>query len=818
MGRPPRNSIGSTSSSIVGSNHLGSHPQEMNSNHRAWLARSLDKNDLELAALEKLNESLHALKKKIIERDGSEELILDVAVSISKLDNGLYSEDLIGSCIDESDELLQEFFLRMKLRRRLLNRFARRLNRVSRSMDGETVGVGPPPPPKYGDTSVEIEDKKVEQFVRNKKKFAEYNESKKSHQGLNEKKEIIKNKPENEKSSLDNSILDEKLCEETQENDVEKENSSILSSKKEFVEYDVYYELKDLSNHSQKLGTPDFEKNKYGIGIGGPLKSMSRKEKIEEHRRWENDLLTRIPDQPTFKQLGMNVIFNETERRKTIEQMKQMKHENESDMSDSEIKELEDETDTEQEESQTSTDKAEDESENDDESSVSDNEEVEKTSKQREENTKTSQFTPDSYEKNSDKKKSNAKGDEKNGIVNEKDTPPKSEPKIKDQAFFSLQATPSFYNQDIRRIRAVHAELMDSTKKAHIQQLLTEVTDGYNQTVRMSTELSNLRHKLQGDVARLLYSARNITHGKKRDHAVEVAIAKNKWQRRKDIWEQTQRKKLDMMNLLCAGRLKTRVVVEDIVSTLVERVRFHAEGRRFPNPMRIMGDPIRESVASILSDMKDTIVTHHTAENLTYDPNEKFENFIPPPEEEPRFEAELGIQYQLRVAQMKNEIAICDNKLAKSEEERKRAWKRMVKAKAEAGGRHSQVMDHLLPPVPALRGGKMYANPIYSDFNVTTNQSSMRRQMGGHTLKSGSHSRESRDGKSDTRPTKPLSDTIKARIFPDGSIKPVVAPKQLKDGTFQRPAGRKRKGMDWDSNRGVWTPSNTLAEKKNSND
>ncbi len=35
---------------------------------------------------------------------------------------------------------------------------------------------------------------------------------------------------------------------------------------------------------------------------------------------------------------------------------------------------------------------------------------------------------------------------------------------------------------------------------------------------------------------------------------------------------------------------------------------------------------------------------------------------------------------------------------------------------------------------------------------------------------------------------------------------PVQVPKRNKDGLYQRPAGRQRKGMDWDSERGVWIP------------
>ncbi|KAL7540136.1 hypothetical protein ACHAXR_009885 [Thalassiosira sp. AJA248-18] len=47
---------------------------------------------------------------------------------------------------------------------------------------------------------------------------------------------------------------------------------------------------------------------------------------------------------------------------------------------------------------------------------------------------------------------------------------------------------------------------------------------------------------------------------------------------------------------------------------------------------------------------------------------------------------------------------------------------------------------------------------------------------------------------------------VKARKNPDGTVVPASIPKLLPDGTFARPAGRQRKGMDWDSVKGIWFP------------
>jgi hypothetical protein len=45
------------------------------------------------------------------------------------------------------------------------------------------------------------------------------------------------------------------------------------------------------------------------------------------------------------------------------------------------------------------------------------------------------------------------------------------------------------------------------------------------------------------------------------------------------------------------------------------------------------------------------------------------------------------------------------------------------------------------------------------------------------------------------------------RLAPDGSVRPVSQPKKLKDGLYQRPAGRTRHNMSWDKVKGTWVPS-----------
>jgi len=902
MGRPPRNSIGSSSSNATSLASL-SHVRELDTNHRSWLARSLDKNDAEIAALEKLNKILRSLKQEIIKRDGSEEILIEAASAISNLDNGLLFTEEVEACIDgmkedkddENDELLKNFFLHMKLRRKILNRFARRLNRLARSMDGETVGVGPPIPPKYGDPPVAIDMKKMEEFSKKRERFEEYEEEQQQRKIEKEENELKKRKQDHLSEGKDMGIINK-------EEDADKP----VTIPQEFVEYEIgfkeaYASLAESESLDKKNpGAPDLGVLKYGVGIGATNRAMSYKEKIAEYQRWEHDLLVRIPPQPTFKELGMNEIFDKEARKLKLKESKEAEVENDEDLDEGDDKrKASDTNDT--EESQHTSDNCRDSDDDDSKSNGSTKEDVsmeinskeessieeksmeetsiEETSmeeKALEERSIEEKSMDDVSEKSqddtkddkdgsdieTDKKEDGAEEIDKEDVtmkekVKDEETESKNEnsnetnkanedndkgskkdevehekkeeiiekntesvlSKLKQQVFFSLQAVPSFYNQDLRRIRAVHTDLMESTKKAHIQRLVTEATNEYNQALRVSNDLNNLRQKLQGDISRLMYSARSMHQKKKGDYAVEVAIAKNKWQRRKDIWEQTQKKKVDMMNIVYSGQLKTRVIVEDIVSSLVEKVGYRLDRRRFPNPMITRGDPVREAAASILSDMKDTIVTHITAESFSYNPNEKFEAFVPPPDETQMQNNSLTLEFQMRQKQIQNDINICETKLMKNEEERKRAWKRLAKVKAEAAGFSmvARATEHSFPPVPQLKGSKMYSPPANSEFMSSYNRQSTPRQNPVTTLHRTTPAKEYKDKSSSDAP-KSYSESLKARIFSDGSIKPVMAPKKLKDGTYQRPAGRKRKGMDWDAVRGVWTPTANPSEGKSQED
>lgn len=179
---------------------------ENNVDHLAFLQRSLDRNDTDLAAVIELNRSLHLIKEQIIlhcseltlldlgegilrlSPDGRETLVkfrkpASETVKITtdpsdmnlpeetKTDNAVCEESLFEPYTFDQrfkEDLCIDFLLRMKLRRRLLSRLIRRLMRVATAMDGNDVS--PPIPPRYGDLRLDVDDAQVEIFAEHVKR------------------------------------------------------------------------------------------------------------------------------------------------------------------------------------------------------------------------------------------------------------------------------------------------------------------------------------------------------------------------------------------------------------------------------------------------------------------------------------------------------------------------------------------------------------------------------------------------------------------------------------------------------------------------
>mmetsp|Transcript_14286 Transcript_14286/g.21133 ORF Transcript_14286/g.21133 Transcript_14286/m.21133 type:complete len:650 (-) Transcript_14286:1366-3315(-) len=217
-----------------------------------FLTRSLNRCDVELAAIEKLHTSLHELKTKLDSKDVN---------------------------------VRQEFQWKMLLRKRLLNRLARRLNRLAHTMDNNEI-VAPPTIPKYGDARYEISNRTEE--------LGEYKKRKKS-------------KPDDADGAVE-------------------------------IEYDIGFE------DPPPEVDDDIENFRYEGGVGAMQRGLSTREKMSEFKRWRAELLQKIPNQCTFDELHSDnfcpeiedFLEAEAEKKKEEEEAKNKPEKEESDDDDDE--------------------------------------------------------------------------------------------------------------------------------------------------------------------------------------------------------------------------------------------------------------------------------------------------------------------------------------------------------------------------------------------------------------------------------------------------------------------------------------------------
>ena len=173
-------------------------------------------------------------------------------------------------------------------------------------------------------------------------------------------------------------------------------------------------------------------------------------------------------------------------------------------------------------------------------------------------------------------------------------------------------------------------------------------------------------------------------------------------------------------------------------------------------------------------------------------------DFVPPPA------PAVSKQITEFLAQQQKQLTGLNVRFNASEEERKKAWKKTMKTKAETqpepiSGRRGRTLDlsnyHLIP-VPALRNSGQQIVPRYEHA---------RSAVATYTPPSTSYAHGAGGSES-----KYSAARVKERISNDGTVAPVTEPKRTADGLYQRPAGRTRKGMQWDAMRGIWVPDGTL--------
>lgn len=271
----------------------------------------------------------------------------------------------------------------------------------------------------------------------------------------------------------------------------------------------------------------------------------------------------------------------------------------------------------------------------------------------------------------------------------------------------------------------------------------------------------------------------------KKDYNVEVAIARNKWKKDKKEHDVTQTKSAMPTNW---GRQPAGT---SITSSWV----------RAPGLPNLIGTCVADLVdgAIMLSEGKVR--------------KDKFRDFVPPTDSynavNPQTGESMAQQHMRLDAEIRKDMNVVSDRLSASEKDRERAWKKMLKTKAEfeppqgqnQSGNSKRKMkvdlsNYHLMAVPSLRGSSQETMP--QEF------AGVRTQVASYTPPRSSLP-DGFDGAGGSE-SKYSAARVRERISNDGTVAPVSEPKKSKDGLYQRPAGRTRKGMQWDAFRGIWVP------------
>jgi hypothetical protein len=216
-------------------------------------------------------------------------------------------------------------------------------------------------------------------------------------------------------------------------------------------------------------------------------------------------------------------------------------------------------------------------------------------------------------------------------------------------------------------------------------------------------------------------------------------------------------------------------------------------------------DGVSQHVANCLADIVDSV------EMISTGQLRRMQRYpIPYPRGGSHMDALKSVE-----AQFRKDIASTTAKLRQSEEERHKAWRKMLRTKAECdvqyqsgstmlGGYSARHRGNLTLqnyhqfPLPNLRMSSAESVPHELATQRPVQASYVPQRT--HAPPPSSSSRAASESRYSTA-------RVKQRIGHDGTVAPVSEPKKSKDGLYLRPAGRTRKGMAWDAVHGVWVPS-----------
>ncbi len=272
------------------------------------------------------------------------------------------------------------------------------------------------------------------------------------------------------------------------------------------------------------------------------------------------------------------------------------------------------------------------------------------------------------------------------------ETQPEKIPKNK--LYLSLQPVPSFAQQDLRRIRSIHADYVSSTIFKQYKAKVDEAAKEYSETVARSTELQNLKIRLQSDLHKAVMYSRSLAQKTRTD----VAVARARWERRRENWEvaqQARRRSQSDTN----SRLEIIHLLHLMVDEVERRSLVHPEKISAPTYSITSDDVVSEIVSVTMKDLVNTIVDRNIAPTpgphgeLTFGPTrvvewnydlsrESFDDFVAPPIPSD-LEFSSSRKQEEQESLLRRQIAAVEARFTASEEDRKRVWRKLQKLRAE---------------------------------------------------------------------------------------------------------------------------------------
>jgi hypothetical protein len=208
----------------------------------------------------------------------------------------------------------------------------------------------------------------------------------------------------------------------------------------------------------------------------------------------------------------------------------------------------------------------------------------------------------------------------------------------------------------------------------------------------------------------------------------------------------------------------------------------------------------RSRVGECLADIIDGAVA--IAEGQISSP--PFKDFVTPTP--PGFNPETGedmTQRQHRIeSEYRSQYSLMNTQFQASETERAKAWRKMMKTKAELEMPHEQISNGVRQSIRVTQSN--YTQIPMPAFQGSANVALPREREG---LSVASYRPPATTGPV-TSDSKYSAEKVRQRRSADGTVAPVSEPKKTKEGLYMRPAGRTRKGMRWDAFAGVWVPQN----------